>query len=282
MRAILWLVPLALLAPTTAAIYGGTEAPEGAYPFMAHIFTGEPHEGIECGGVLIAPTLVLTAGHCLVGIVDWVPVAGRLLSGGQRMEDYRVLLGRADLLAEGGETIEVVAGYRPDTYWPIGFSFGALFPADDIAIMELARPSSYAPARVATPDDVGLYPPGTRARVLGWGCTPDVCFPSKLMQVDVPVWSDEACGQALQYRVMFHAETEVCAGAAGIDSCGGDSGGPLFVYGDGAPVVFGIVNYGPFGDCGDAEHPGVYAEVAAYAEFLAEFREHRVRDSPLE
>ena len=121
-----------------------------------------------------------------------------------------------------------------------------------------------------------LYPAGTVARVLGWGCTPDVCFPSKLMQVDVPVWDDAACGAALQYRVMFHAATEVCAGAPGLDSCGGDSGGPLFVMDGAEPVVVGIVSYGPFGDCGDAEHPGVYVEVAAYEAFLRDYRQHRL------
>lgn len=37
------------------------------------------------------------------------------------------------------------------------------------------------------------------------------------------------------------------------------------------PVVFGIVSYGPFTDCGDARHPGVYTEVAAFEEFIDTF-----------
>ena len=36
----------------------------------------------------------------------------------------------------------------------------------------------------------------------------------------------------------------VCAGAPNIDSCYGDSGGPLFFRNNGAPVQVGIVSWG--------------------------------------
>jgi trypsin len=49
----------------------------------------------------------------------------------------------------------------------------------------------------------------------------------------------------------------ICAGALGLDSCNGDSGGPLTHNG----VQVGIVSFGP-AQCGNGS-PGVYARVAS-------------------
>lgn len=279
---------LALSVPAATAVYGGAEAAEGAYPFMVHLFIDEPHDDLVCGGTLIAPTFVLTAGHCVIGNRS---LRDKLPTGGPTAEDMRAVLGRVDLegctIADcpGGEIIGVAAGHQHPEYNYVTFNHGLLAPQNDIAVLELETPSSFAPARPATPADLGLYPPGTMARVLGWGCTEQECFPTELMEVDVPVWDDVECNAAPNYVVMFHPATELCAGSDGKDSCGGDSGGPLFVYDEDGPVVVGVVNYGAlfevnledpmagFVPCGSAQHPGVYAEVAAYESFLDPFLE---------
>lgn len=276
----LFVVPL---SEPGEAVYGGTEAAEGAYPFMVHVFIGEPHDGIVCGGSLVAPTFVLTAGHCLPSFADDA-LGPNLFTGGEDLEDYRVVIGRVDLSGTGGEVIAVKAGHLHPEYNIVPYNHGAVAAANDIALLELAEPSSYAPARPATNADLALYAPGTEARVLGWGCTPEVCFPERLMEVDVPVWSDAECAAASNYAVMFHADSELCAGSDGKDSCGGDSGGPLFVRDEaGDAVVFGVVSYGalfevntddPFAGfvpCGSDQHPGVYTEVAAFEDFLMSF-----------
>lgn len=278
---------LVLAGPAAVAVYGGADAPEGAYPFVVHIFIGEPHDGIVCGGTLVAPTIVLTAGHCVPSFADDA-LGSNPFTGGESIGDYRALLGRAELAGctvahcPGGEIIPIAAAHRhPDYAELLLVPLGAVAASNDVAILELEHPASVAPARVATSDDLDLYPPGTLARVIGWGCTPDVCFPSHLQQVDVPVWSDEACQASAQYTLMVHPATEVCAGADGLDACGGDSGGPLFVRDGDEVVVVGVVSYGAaFGTeggeptlvpCGDPERPGVYAEVAALEAFILPF-----------
>ncbi|MEE2751344.1 MAG: trypsin-like serine protease, partial [Myxococcota bacterium] len=54
-------------------VTGGTAAPAGAWPSIASIQSEEVH---QCTGVLVAPTLVLTAGHCDGPHLDSVFVGG--------------------------------------------------------------------------------------------------------------------------------------------------------------------------------------------------------------
>lgn len=60
----------------------------------------------------------------------------------------------------------------------------------------------------------------------------------------------------------------ICAGypEGGMDSCSGDSGGPLTcereINGINSPVLFGIVSWGPL-VCGAPDKPGVYTLVTS-------------------
>ena len=55
---------------------------------------------------------------------------------------------------------------------------------------------------------------------------------------------------------------------AGIDSCNGDSGGPLFVSGtkDGTFYLEGVVSYGSK-ECGTG-YPGVYTNIEYYMQWI--------------
>lgn len=93
--------------------------------------------------------------------------------------------------------------------------------------------------------------------VIGWGTisTKKATYPNDLREVDVPVVDDGACRGA--YGSSLDAPTMVCAGAPNIDSCYGDSGGPLFDYATKTQV--GIVSWG--NGCAKRRFPGVYSEV---------------------
>lgn len=259
-------------APVAGAIWGGEDAEVGAYPFMVHVFhkgdatDSQGYDGFICGGFLAAPTIVVTAGHCLESVADRLPLVGPVLGGGP-FERPQALVGATDRSA-GGEVIDIVALHQ-HPQWMIGPGFGV----NDIGVFELAEPSTMTPVRLAQPGDEVLYPAGTMATTIGWGWMEGYEeLPDRLQEVHVPVHDDWDCKTRLTYLVLFWPETELCAGAPGKDSCGGDSGGPLFIEHEGAPLVIGIVSYGSqTGDCGDPEHPGVYVEVAAYADYLAQF-----------
>jgi secreted trypsin-like serine protease len=56
----------------------------------------------------------------------------------------------------------------------------------------------------------------------------------------------------------------ICAGVSGVGFCNGDIGDPLVVTG----VLAGIASWGI--DCADAQHPGVYTNIAKFRTFITQ------------
>jgi secreted trypsin-like serine protease len=151
----------------------------------------------------------------------------------------------------------------------------------DIAVIELTEPSTQQPIEWATPEDESLFAAGVLSTVIGWGATrPDggdnpVDW---LREAEVPIVSDDSCRASYSdpqtpYGVLFHGEVELCAGypEGGVDTCAGDSGGPLMVpKPSGGWLLAGITSWGA-APCAQPSKPGVYAEVAAFATFIELF-----------
>ena len=76
-----------------------------------------------------------------------------------------------------------------------------------------------------------------------------------LRSATLQVQPDVACAA---YGSDYDPRSMLCAGGSGVDTCSGDSGGPLAAAG---PLA-GIVSWGP-DPCGQAGMPGVYTKVAA-------------------
>ncbi len=99
--------------------------------------------------------------------------------------------------------------------------------------------------------------------MIGWGASIFLVGPGtdQLMEVDVPIVSDEDCATVYETQG-FDPSVEVCAGeqTGGKDSCQGDSGGPLMVKNQGRWTQMGVVSWGL--GCGWPALPGVYARIA--------------------
>ncbi|MEU8674942.1 serine protease [Streptomyces sp. NPDC048560] len=252
-------LPLASPAPAAAdsIVIGGQPAHVADSPWAVALSSrdrfGGTRAGQFCGGVVIAPTEVLTAAHCL----------GRDVLGSEvgEVPDLLVIAGRDELLGEGGQEIAVRdtwinPAYDPDTN------------AGDLAVLTLSvtLPQSSVIEMAKAGD--AAYRPGTPARVYGWGdTTGGGTYASALRAAPVQVLADGMCERAYPGGLYgaYEAATMLCAGdpGGGYDACQGDSGGPLVAAGR----LVGLVSWG--NGCGQAENPGVYTRISAAIGWMA-------------
>ncbi|MEJ7584131.1 MAG: trypsin-like serine protease [Acidimicrobiales bacterium] len=78
----------------------------------------------------------------------------------------------------------------------------------------------------------------------------------------VPIVADEECGAAYQgtEQPVFQFR-QVCAGRTGLDTCYGDSGGPMFVPTSAGFRQIGITSTGI--GCGATGFPGIYTQISS-------------------
>jgi secreted trypsin-like serine protease len=234
-------------------VIGGQQAAAGQWPFAAALIDASMSDtlaGQTCGAVVVSPREVMTAAHCVTADGSVRP----------RRRALDIVAGKLRLRSAGAARIHVLSvRVHP------GFNPGTL--ADDLAILELARPVGGAAAQL---DDGPAETPGGTATAIGWGstnATPTGDFPDALRQTDLDIESDAACTQV--YGDGYDPATMLCAGIpqGGRDTCQGDSGGPLVADGTAGSVVIGFTSFG--GACGQAGAPGAYVRASVAVGWLA-------------
>ena len=223
-----------LVSAPAQAVVGGTAAPEGRWPWMAALlesYTEDAAVAQFCGGVVIAPRRVLTAGHCVVD---------------ESAGDLEILVGRTRLRATGGRRIAV----RSISVYP-GYVSGRT-PGLDAAVVTLGRDAGVPPVALARPGQDAAWAPGTTAWAMGWGqlnARPSPggsrYFADRLRELEEPIQGDVACENVFGIGwpdLPYRPEWLLCAGAANdrAGTCYGDSGGPLVVDGAQGRLDVGI------------------------------------------
>jgi secreted trypsin-like serine protease len=275
------LVPAAAAAQTDGTvqprIVGGTTASVAQYPWQAAVvFTGSgnAHQRQFCGGSLLTSRIVITAAHC---VYDLDPDCNSL--GGQGTclpsdpggdgtkkldpNDVNVVLGYSTLsTAPASAEIPVDTVTFDSQYSPNYNNDGV--PENDVAFLVLHTASAQTQIKIAGSDEGALWDPGSLVEISGWGSTSESGgTQDTLRAATVQVIADSSCDSPLAYGTDFEPATMLCAGymSGGVDTCFGDSGGPLEapLEGGGYRLV-GVTSWGD--GCARAGLPGVYTRVA--------------------
>jgi hypothetical protein len=235
-----------------AAIVGGQSAQPGTFPWMAYVLdvTGDTAE--QCSGTVVAPNLVLTAGHCAenvqTGVVD-------------EASGYQVTTGNVDWAAPETErqvsavTRVIVCGCF-DRHTTVG----------DVALLQLSTPTSAPPITLASSP-----PAGTAALLAGWGRTyfGQTTPVERLQWANTVVQSAQWCEREAS---PFSPESQACTidpPARQTGACFGDSGGPLLMpqpSATGGMVQIGVASH-VYGECATTD-PSVFTRVDAVSAWV--------------
>jgi secreted trypsin-like serine protease len=205
----------AIVALTTAspapAVYHGERAPFDSFGFMVSLRPRATPDAHSCGGTLIAPDIVLSAAHCLVGGVGLVAVVGTDATDSETAQRVRI------------------TGRRVPREYAAGSNRG------DIALLRLATPQA-SPVATLGDAEPGV---GTLVTPAGWGCTRRPWPSSNCVSTPTPsdhlrtaeqqVVPDSRCNGSKFSNPHAYAPTSICARGSDAVATPGDSGGPLLI-----------------------------------------------------
>lgn len=237
------------------AIVGGAVASEGQYPSAAFVLDVHGKLAESCSGTVVAPSLVLTAGHCAENLKTGVVNA----HGG-----YLVLTSQIELATARTGQLSHVIGVIP---YP---GYERRHDPGDAALLVLEKPVAAPPMLLAKTGQKHLYGPGTTATLAGWGLTSTIHpkVSKRLRYASSVVQPARWCKHHVH---PFFPRWEICtfnASHVSSNACSGDSGGPLMVPGPGPGEVVevGIAAF-VFGRC-SSHYPTVYTRVEALSRWL--------------
>lgn len=237
-------------------ILGGEPAAPGTLGMLAFVSYIDPGDdsGFICSGTVIAPKIVLTAGHCGEDITTGIPY---------QPSGYAIVTGSLDWTDPAARQVSAVSQVV------VNPRFDPSTVDGDAALLILTTPTTAPAVSLANdPGDLSLLDPGTPAEIAGWGLTTSGVIPDQLQWGVTAVQSPAYCAeQAPSMGLPFDLTQQMCtidAPTFGDGTCKGDSGGPVLAQrADGTVVEIGVTSWGA-PDC-DTGEPDFFTRADAIA-----------------
>uniref|UniRef100_A0A663N6Y9 Enteropeptidase n=1 Tax=Athene cunicularia TaxID=194338 RepID=A0A663N6Y9_ATHCN len=230
-------------------IAGGSDAKREAWPWIVSLhFNSRP----VCGASLVSDEWLVTAAHC---------VYGRQLKPSQ----WKAVLGLYDQSDMTQPSIVI----RNIDQIIINPHYMKRTKDSDIAVMHLQYKVQYTVyiQPICLPEKNQQFLPGINCSIAGWGKIMHEGPTSDILQeAEVPLISNEKCQQWMpEYSI---TENMICAGydIGEVDSCKGDSGGPLTSEDGNKWFLVGVTSFGY--KCALPKRPGVYARVTMFVDWI--------------
>ncbi|XP_065359422.1 uncharacterized protein LOC135953441 [Calliphora vicina] len=267
---------LDILKNNTCGIYSvdkvsnGHQAALSGYPWMALLKYKDERNPFKCGATIISDQYILTAAHC-VHRLEKLLVAVRLGEHQISTEKDCIKTPRKNICAPpvediGIEEIIIHEKYVRNLY-------------HDIALIRLNRKINFQ--RHIKPICLPIYDnlrhkEYSQYVISGWGTTENGTTSDILLVAVVPIMDRMECERILKMHRLRLPITlgQICAGGKDlVDTCRGDSGGPLGYrdfYNDSPRFIqFGIVSVG-LEACGVKNVPTSYTNISYYLQWITD------------
>ncbi|XP_055708985.1 vitellin-degrading protease-like [Phlebotomus papatasi] len=232
-----WISP-SIARSTNNRIVGGEDFTIEQVPYQASLIYNDNH---WCGAVLLRQNFAITAAHCF-DVPDF----------NNFREVYRIRVGSTYINREGIVATLIDVTLHPqfdvDTY---NFDVAVIQICDCFTWTERIQPIALPAANQHTPE-------GSLGLVTGWGrLWYQGPIPDILQGAEMPILNRDRCLETYA-QINPITDSMFCAGSfyGGLDSCHGDSGGPMVFNGE----VIGLVSWGIA--CAQVDFPGVYTNIS--------------------
>uniref|UniRef100_A0A8C3XP74 Enteropeptidase n=2 Tax=Chelydra serpentina TaxID=8475 RepID=A0A8C3XP74_CHESE len=236
----------------SAKIVGGSDAKEGAWPWVVSLFFNERP---TCGASLISDEWLVSAAHCVYGR-NLIPSQWKAVLG----LHTTLNLTYPQTVIQEIDQIVINPHYNKRT------------KNSDIAMMHLQFKVNYTDyiQPICLPEASQQFLPGINCSIAGWGRTTYQGSTANILQeAEVSLITNEKCQQWMpEYNI---TENMMCAGydEGGVDSCQGDSGGSLMSQDNNRWLLAGVISFGY--RCALPQRPGVYVRVTQFVDWIKQF-----------
>lgn len=242
-----------------ARIFGGTDVPKNSRPWQVALLRSWTASNLKaqfCGGSYVGGKVVVTAAHCV--------------DDGTTKDSVDVLVGTTDLTS-GGRRVKVTSIVPELRYKAKNYDHDIALLILDVSDAQLAQLGKMLQKiDLITANQANQHvAPGNTVAATGWGRTEDGdLVVAKLREVQLPVVGYDVCNDISGYDGQLTASMFCAGGYSDMNTCTGDSGGPLSVAVGQSSLLAGVTSAGARGLCGEPGRYGVYTRVGDYRDWI--------------